>query len=658
VDLHDSRPPSGCEPITDDDATIARFLEDVSVPTLLMSLVHLSGDAAVLDDLPAPVGNYLNEVQGFMSDEDRATVRACALQLIAEYRDGGCVLPPPPGPDTVRRMMRHLVAEQVPDEYVPMLLEELELDGADARAVPGACAVAGADQPGARRGGLHVAVIGAGMSGILAGIRLLQAGHTCTILEKNPGVGGTWFENRYPGCRVDVGNHAYCYSFAQHDGWSEFFSRQPELQEYFERCGREFGVLDHVRCSTEVVSARWDEESARWVLTVRSTADGGDPAVEELGADVLVSAVGQLNRPAVPDLPGRDDFAGVQVHTAAWPDDLDVTGRRVVVVGTGASAFQLVPAIAGQAEHVTVVQRSAPWMFPNPHYHEAVPEGVGWALRHLPAYGRWYRFLLFWPACDGGLPAMRVDPDWPHQDRSVSEVNDAAREVFTQWIVDQVADDPELREAVVPDYVCLGKRTLQDDGTWLATLRRDDVTLRRGSVTGVVEGGVVLDDGSPVDADVLVWATGFHANRYLWPMDIVGRGGVRLAEQWGDDPQAYLGITVPNFPNMFCIYGPGTNLAHGGSLVFHSECQVRYVVGCLAELEVRGGSVEVRADVARDYDDRLQAELAGMVWSHSSIRHSWYRNPAGTIRVLSPWRLVDYWNWTRSPDPADFVWSG
>ncbi len=662
MDLRSSRPPSGSEPITDDDDAIARFLEDVSVPTLLMSLVHLSGDAGVLDELPAPVGNYLNEVQGFMSDEDRATVRARAVGLIAAYRDGGCVLPPPPDADTVRRMMRHLVAEEVPDEYVPMLLEELELDGVDSRAVAGDRAVPGPGaDPGAGSGspgGLHVAVIGAGMSGILTGIRLLQAGHSCTILEKNPGVGGTWFENRYPGCRVDVGNHAYCYSFARNDGWSEFFSRQPELQDYFERCAREYGVLDHVRCSTEVVSANWDDSANRWVLTVRGPGAGGTPVTEELQADVVVSAVGQLNRPAVPDLPGRDGFIGVQAHTAAWPDDLDVTGRRVVVVGTGASAFQLVPAIAGVAAHVTVVQRSAPWMFPNPHYHEAVPEGVRWALRHLPAYARWYRFLLFWPACDGGLPAMRVDPDWPHQDRSVSEINDAAREVFTQWIVDQITDDPELRDAVVPDYVCLGKRTLQDDGTWLATLQRDDVTLRPGAVDSVTATGVVLDDGREVDADVLVWATGFHANRYLWPMEIVGRNGVRLAEQWGDDPQAYLGITVPNFPNLFCIYGPGTNLAHGGSLVFHSECQVRYVLGCLAELSVRGGSVEVRADVARDYDERLQAELAGMVWSHPSIRHSWYRNPAGTIRVLSPWRLVDYWNWTRSPDPDDFVWSG
>jgi 4-hydroxyacetophenone monooxygenase len=266
---------------------------------------------------------------------------------------------------------------------------------------------------------------------------------------------------------------------------------------------------------------------------------------------------------------------------------------------------------------------------------------------------------LFWPACDGGLPAMRVDPEWADQSRSVSAINDAAREFFTQWMSEQVHDDPELVAKVVPDYVCLGKRTLQDNGSWLGALTRDDVELVDDPIAEIRADRIVGESGAEYPVDVIVYATGFQANRYLWPMHIEGREGVVLGEQWGDRPTAYLGITVPNFPNLFCLYGPGTNLAHGGSLIFHSECQIRYVMGCLAELLTGDhASMACRQDVHDDYNDRLQAELDTMVWSHPSIRHSWYRNDEGRIYILSPWRLVDYWAWTRQPDLTDFVLSG
>lgn len=637
----------GCIPITDDDETIAEALQDVSVPALMMSVVHMTGDASILRGRHRPAGIYLNEVQGFMADEDRAAIRAEALEAIIAYRDAGCVLPPAPGPDLVHEMMNVLVAQEVPDEYVPLLLEELELDGTDRRDRDWS------DLPPEARRDFHVLVIGAGMAGLLAGIRLRRAGIGVTVVEKNPGVGGTWWENRYPGCRVDVGNHFYCYSFAPNHGWTEFFARQPELQAYFERCVHEFDLADQVRLETEVVSARWLEDVARWSVRLRR-ADG---SIEEVTADAVISAVGQLNRPKLPDLPGHVRFRGVSMHSAEWVEGTDLDAKRVAVVGTGASAFQIVPAVVDRVARLTVFQRSASWMFPNPHYHERVGAGVRWALEHLPYYGRWYRLLLFWPACDGGLPAMRVDPDWPVQARSISALNDAARELFTQWMADQIGDDPELLAKVVPDYVCLGKRTLQDNGSWLAALGRDHVELVTDPITEVTERGVLDASGREHPVDVIVYATGFQANRFLWPMEIGGRDGTVLAEQWGDAPTAYLGMTVPNFPNLFCLYGPGTNLAHGGSIIFHAECQVRYVMTCIGELVARGGAMECRQDVHDDYNRRLQAELDTMVWSHPSIRHSWYRSQDGRIYIFSPWRLVDYWRWTRAPDPADFRWT-
>ena len=631
-------------PFTDDDATIAKALEDVSVPTLLVSLVHLTGDASILAGPLRPAGIYLNEVQGFMSPEDQAAARAFALEKISEFRDGGCVLPPPPSDEVVHRMMEFLVAGEVPDEYVPLMLEELAFDGGDARAVDWVDEVAPA-----AKDAFHVVIIGAGMSGLLAGIKLGEAGIPFTIIEKNAGVGGTWYENRYPGCRVDVGNHFYSYSFAPDDEWSEFFAQQPELQAYFDRCMHDYGVADHIRFETEVTSARWDDASSTW--TVETTGTDGGPLV----ANAVISAVGQLNRPKLPDIPGRDTFQGAAMHSAAWVDGTDTAGKRVAVVGTGASAFQLVPTIAPDVEHLTVFQRSAQWMFPNPNYHEQVGPGVGWAIRHLPYYGRWYRFLIFWPACDAGLVAMEVDPDYPDPEHGISAINDAARDMFTQWMADQIGDDPELLAKVVPDYVCLGKRTLQDNGSWLGALTRPNVDLVTEPITEITPTGVRTADGVDHDADVIVYATGFHANKYLWPMDIIGRDGVVLGEQWGERPTALLGITVPNFPNLFCLYGPGTNLASGGSLIFHSECQVRYVMGCLERLlDGEHHTIEVRQDAHDEYNQRLQEQLAKMVWSHPSIKSSWYRNEDGEIYILSPWRLVDYWAWTKEPDPGHF----
>jgi 4-hydroxyacetophenone monooxygenase len=326
------------------------------------------------------------------------------------------------------------------------------------------------------------------------------------------------------------------------------------------------------------------------------------------------------------------------------------------MIGAGASGFQIAPTIAPDVNHLTVFQRTAQWMFPNPNYHEKVGPGVKWALRHLPFYGRWYRFLLFWPGCDKGLDAARVDPDYPNQQKAVSEINEITRIVFTEWITSQVGDDPELLAKVVPDYPATGKRTLQDNGSWLKTLTRDNVELVRTGIDHIESDAVVTDDGKRHPADVIVYATGFNANKLLWPMTIRGRDGEFLGERWGERPSAYLGITVPGYPNFFCMYGPGTNLASGGSLIFHSECQMRYISECL-ELLIVGGhrSLEPRTDKTVDWHERSQAEMRKLVWSQPSIKHSFYKNDLGEVHTLSPWRLVDYWAWTREPDPDDFV---
>ena len=633
------------EPFTTSDAEIAEALLDVSIPTLMLSLVHMTGDPEIIRGRLRPAGLFLNEVQGYMTEEDKAEVRALALEIIRDYRDSGCPEPEPIPAELVHEMMNWLVVEEVPDEYVPMLMEEMELDGADARQVPAPVDVAA-------RSEFPVVVIGCGQSGLLAGIRLKEAGIPFTIVEKNAGVGGTWWENSYPGARVDVGNHFYCYSFEPSDQWTEFFAQQPELQSYFQNVMDKHGIGEHVRWRTEVLGAAWDDDTSTWTVRIRSE----DGTQQTLVARAVISAVGQLNRPNLPEIPDMDSFAGPSFHSARWDHDVDLTGKRVAMIGAGASGFQIAPSIAEQVGHLTVFQRTAQWMFPNPNYHEAVGPGVRWALKHLPFYGRWYRFLIFWPGCDKGLEAAKVDPDYPDQQTAVSEINEFTRQMFTEWITSQIGDDPALIDKVVPDYPATGKRTLQDNGSWLRTLTRDDVELVRTGIDHIEPDAVVTTDGVRHECDVIVYATGFQASKVLFPMQITGRGGVDLREMWGERPAAYLGITVPGFPNLFCMYGPGTNLAHGGSLIFHSECQMRYISQCLDEL-IDGGhrSMEPRQDRYEDWHERSQAELRTLVWSQPSITHSFYKNSLGEIHVLSPWRIVDYWTWTQQLDPADYL---
>ncbi len=641
-----SRNPHAGVPFEASDAEIVEALKDVSIPTLLLSLVHLTGDPAIIRGDLRPAGLFLNEVQGYLSEEDQERARALALDLLIAYRDAGCPEPAPLGAEVVHEMMEWLVCEPVPDQYVPMLMEEMELDGRDARALRSTRGAAW-DRP-------PVAVIGCGESGLLAGIRLKEAGIPFVIFEKNAGVGGTWWENTYPGARVDVGNHFYCYSFEPSDQWTEFFARQPELQAYFASVMDRRGITEHIAFSTEVAGATWDDETGTWNVEVHR-ADG---SIGQVAASAVISAVGQLNRPNLPEIPGRDAFAGPSFHSAQWDHGVDLAGKRVVMIGAGASGFQIAPAIAEEVEHLTIFQRTAQWMFPNPNYHEAVGPGVRWALRHLPFYGRWYRFLIFWPGCDKGLEAARVDPAYPDPQVAVSEINDLTRQMFTDWILSQIDGDDELAAKVIPDYPATGKRTLQDNGSWLRTLTRPDVELIRLGIDHIEAGGVVDVEGTLHPADVIVFATGFKATELLWPLEIRGSGGVDLREMWGDRPAAYLGITVPGFPNFFCMYGPGTNLAHGGSLIFHSECQMRYIEQCLLALAEGGHrQMEPRREAYDDWHQRTQAEIKTLVWSQPSVRHSFFKNAAGEIHGLSPWRLVDYWGWTRQVDLEDYVMS-
>lgn len=631
------------QPFTTSTADIAAALQQVSIPTLLLSLVHITGDPRFIRDFKQ-AGVFLNEVQGFMSEEDKARARAEALPVITDYRDRGCPEPARLPHELIREMMNWAACEAVPDDYLPLLFEELDLDGVDPRRP--------APLDPARAATLPVVVIGCGESGILAGIRLKQAGIPFTIVEKNAGPGGTWWENSYPGARVDVANHFYCYSFEPSNDWTHFFAEQPELQAYFTGLIAKHGLGEHIRWQTEVTAATWDDHDGMWTLTVHAR-NGGTTTMQ---ARAVITAVGQLNRPYIPEFDGAETFSGPSFHSAAWDHSVDLTGKRVALIGAGASGFQIAPAIAADVAQLTVFQRTAQWMFPNPMYHESVDDGVRWAMNHLPFYGRWYRFLVMWPGAEKGLDAARVDPNYPNQDYAVSEINAAARLMFTDWITNQVDGDQDLLAKVLPDYPATGKRTLQDNGSWLRALRRDNVDLVRTPIQRITADAVVTDDGVAHQADIIVYATGFRHTEVLWPMTIIGRDGAELRGLWGQRPYAYLGITVPGFPNFFLIYGPGAHLAHGGSLIFNSELQMRYIDSCLAKLaEPNVHCIEPTTEAATVWHQRTQAEIKKMVWSHPAVKHSYFKNAAGEIHTVSPWRLDEYWAAVREPEWSQFV---
>ncbi len=642
------RNPHAGRPFTDDDATIAAALEDLSVPALLCSLVHMTGDPSWIRTELRPQASTLNDYQGSMSPEMMAEARRRALPAIVAYRDGGCVLPPPPSDDVIREMMAFLACAPVSDDVAPMFLEDLHLDGSDAGAVTW-----GDEIPDDVRADAHVVVIGCGEAGLLAGIRLAQAGIPFTIIEKNGGPGGTWWENRYPGARVDIGSHFYCYSFEPADHWTEYFSQHPELRAYFDRVMHKYRIEEHCRFDTTVESAAFDDDSGRWSVTVTNP----DGSTEVIDARAIVSAVGALNQPKLPDIPGMDDFAGPSFHSARWDRSVDYRGKRFALIGAGASGFQIAPTIADDVERLTVFQRTAEWVFPNPNYHRAVPDGERWAMRHLPFYGRWFRFLTFYPGAGLAMERSRIDPNYDDGGHAISEANRETGELFAHLMRAQLGGDTELEAKVIPDYPATAKRMLQDNGSWLACLRKPNVELVRTPIEKIVHDGVVTSDGTFYPADVICYATGFRHNDFLWPMHIVGRNGVVLREQWGEEPTAYYGITVPNFPNLFCLYGPGTNLAHGGSLIFQSECQVNYVMGALRELLTSGHrTLEPKPDVHDAYAELYQHEISQMVWAHKSVKHSHFKNAEGKVFTLSPWPIPTYWNYTKEFVPADYLW--
>ncbi len=623
--------------------TITRALEAANLPALMMSIIHMTGDTSILDGSirPGPAG--MLDVSGGLSESEQTRIRALAAEAIARFCDAATPAKRLPRA-TVERMMAFSAGEAIPEKLSELCLEELALHEEDPRRRD----ISTAGRANAERDAFSVIIIGGGMSGLLLAYRLAQQGIEFQVLEKNDGVGGTWFENQYPGCRVDIASHAYSYSFDDRK-WDSYFGEHDELRANFTRLAEEHDLIPHMEFGAEVSRAEYDDAAKKWTVEY---SQGGK--AHSRTASVVVSAVGQLNRPRIPDVEGIDEFTGPQVHTAQWDSNIDLAGKRVAVVGTGASAFQLVPELAKQCSEVKVFQRKPPWMFPNAGYHEKVSPEHQWCLTHLPGYGRWYRFLSIWSMLDKADDRLGIDPAWDDGGRSCSAGNRAFRDDLETYVRSQVSD-PDLLEAVIPDYPPFGTRTLQDNGSWLAALQKDHVELVAEGVGQTTPSGVRTASGRDFEVDAIVWATGFHADRFLWPMAVVGSEGVRLEDEWREIPKAYLGITIPKFPNLFCLYGPNTNVAHTGNCIMVAELQVTYIMSCIGLiLDEDLAAIDCRAEVADAYEARLEEALSTKAWSAQGVESFYRKGHSGRVVSNMPWNMSEYRELTNVVQPSDF----
>lgn len=626
------------------DDAIRSALAAAELPCLLSTLAFATGDLSLLKPHLQVDPLLAGEPQGGLTEAQQAEIREIAFGVIRDLQNGTRKVAPAPDADTLHTIMEYLMAAEVSEDYLPLLEEELAITSDDPRAPDWKKAELAGDRK------FTVAIIGAGMSGLLNAYRLQQAGVPFVIFDKNDEVGGTWYENQYPGCRVDVPNHFYSYSFENRHAWPLHYSPQAVLLEYFREFAEFHGLRKHIRFNHEVSSMVWDEQQQAWVIELKTPTGETTETVQ-----AVISAVGQLNRPKMPDIEGMHSFAGPSFHSAEWDKSVDLTGKRVVIIGSGASSAQICPIVAQTAKHLTVFQRTPNWFFPFANYHDEIAPGLQWMFDNVPSYRKWYRFLLFWRGAEGVLPACKVDPNWPDKRLAVSQLNLELRTLLEDYLKAEFADRPDLAEKVIPQYPPASKRIMVDNGTWAKTLKRDNVSLNTVPIERITEKGVLTTDGVLHEADVIVYATGFHAHRFLNPMKIVGRGGVELHEKWDGNASAYLGITMPGFPNFFFMYGPNTNIVVNGSIIWFSEREANYIVDAIGTiLRNKLGSIDCKQEVHDRYKDWVDAGNKLMVWGISTV-NSWYKSPSGRVAQNWPYSLLEFWQQTRATNLDDYA---
>jgi 4-hydroxyacetophenone monooxygenase len=609
---------------------------ELAEPMVLRGLLYqLTGDDEV-----AATGIEIDPTgfQTFMKvvDGDVPLLRRKAVEYLERLRVSDAA---PPGIGPEERLPASLsltLGEEIDDEEFAFCLEELGLD-------PWVRELRWQRPPPADRlVGFSVTVIGAGLGGLNVALMLKRAGIPFTVIEKNAGVGGTWHETRYPGARVDNPSRGYTHIFGAHFPYSRPFCDWAENQRYFDWVADTFELRDQIVFETEVRALRWDEESSTWEIEV-----DGPEGRSTLRSNAVVTAVGFLNRPRLPEIEGMDEFRGGSWHTGRWPEGVDLS-KRFAVVGTGCTGYQLLAELALTAEHVVVFQRTPQWMFGVPGYLSTFPPEVSWLDRNVPYYTNFMRLRTlgtgkaFWRLTE-------IDPDFDDP-YTVSPLNRTTREASLRFLEAKLGHDPELRAAMTPDHPPWSARAVMVDADYCAldAIQRDNVTLVTDGIRRITATGIEAADGTQYDVDVIAYATGFHPSDYLFPMEVTGRGGRKLHDFWQDGgARAHRFCMIPGFPNLWTVYGPNTNGGLGPG-AFH-ELVTRYALQCMERLILDGvKEIEPTEEAYRRFNEEVDERNGRKVWSDPRAQ-SYYWSRHGRSVVMCPFTGPEIWSLLRRP---------
>ena len=571
---------------------------------------------------------------------DLAMIQSKAAAFLKAYRDQGAPDIPCGSPERLPRSLNLAAGSDIPASELEMWVEQLALD-------PWARGLVWEEPP--RSQDLQkfvVAVIGAGMGGLNAAVQLKHAGIPYFVIEKNDEVGGTWYENQYPGARVDSPSRTYTHIYGVNFEYPNAFCLRRENLKYFKWVADHFEIRKDITFKTEVKSVVWDESAKLWEIR----AEGPDgPRVWK--ANAVIASVGFLSRPNMPSIEGMKTFEGNAFHTARWPVGLDLKGKRVAVIGTGATGYQMVPEVAKLAGHTFVFQRTPNWCFDTKSYLEPFPAQVNWLDRNFPYIRNFIRFRLSWLAGpETFAPIMRIDPRFEDQ-HARSAVNKVIREQQLAFIKKKLAKRPDLIEKMTPVAPPYSARPIiiDTDYSIYDALLRDDVTLVTDPIQKIKPNGIEVQGGVHA-VDIIVYATGFKANDFLWPMEVRGRGGQRIEELWEKDgARAYLGTMLPGFPNFFMIYGPNTNNFGGLQIVDFEEMVTRFALQCIGGLITQKKLViDISVDAYARYNDEVDRAEALMIYKDPRA-HNYYKNDSGRSAANNPIDIRKIWTWLRNP---------
>lgn len=630
----------GAIPSFADSKELERALAEANLPTLLASYVHLTHDAAFLEKFAPHIRPAFSpnptDIPADLADELRSRMR----ELLTT---GKGLQSEAPSDALIQRIMTVTSGEPVDDEFIELVYDQCGFKPWIDRSQI-------ADRP-ARPEGFKVLVIGAGLTGMAAAIKLREAGYDYVVIEKNSDVGGTWYENRYPGVGVDTPSHFYSYSWEIWPDWQHYHPQGADMQRYMLSVADKYDLRGDIRFGTTVETLIYDEPTGTWKVTVRKP----DGSHEDLIVNAVINGHGPVNRYKYPDIPGIGSFKGTMVHTADYPADLDLKGKRVAVIGTGASSAQLVGAIAPEVAELNIYMRSKHWVIYNPEIAHEVSEGMKWALANIPTFKEWFRFRVYWSAADGLFGNVLMDEEWAGNDLAVSASNEATRQYALHYLHTKFADRPDLVEKLTPDFPIFSKRIILDNG-WFDALLRDNVHLEDQGIARILPEGIETTDGKVFECDVIICATGFNVAKMIGNLTIIGKEGRSLGEEWGeDDPRSYMGMCIPGYPNYFHTVGPNSAPNHAAGQNLISEAQVNWIIEALDRVTDAGAKAfEVRQDAFDAWNRKVEERMPQMIWSHPRA-NSYYNNSKGRIFLSWPWRLVDFFNETRRPEKGTYT---